>query len=1595
MGNKTEQKSAHKNGMYHHLLQGMMDGFAFVDMEGNIVESNKSFQDMLGYSGDELSRLTYKDITPEKWHLAESKIIREQIILRGYSDVYEKEYRKKDGTIFPVELRTFLSKNDDNENEGMWAIVRDITERKRAEETLHLSELRYRTTIDSINDAIHVVDDNLRIILINQTFQKWIIKLGLKNFEIGQSIFELFPFLSEKIRQQYQQVFETGEILITEDINQIGDQQISTETRKIPIIEANKVTRVITIVRDITERKLAEINLRDTKSELNAIVDNTPFVMLLVTGDRKIRKVNNAALKFIESTENEIINSRVGSSLRCLNSFDTPEGCGFGPSCQTCPTRLSVLDTFQNGVNHRDVQTDLVFDNNGKPEKISLNISTSLVNVSQERMVLVCIEDITEKKRTHEIIAQQFATLHGIIESGSSPIFSIDKNYCYTSFNQAHKNIMKILYGADIEIGKSLLEYQTVDEDRIAAKANIDLALKGESFTREAFSGDIELTRLYFEVNHNPIKDSDGNIVGVAVIVNDITQRKQSESIINKQNSYLKALLDVSKNITSHLELNLVLQEIVQSAAKYFSLDSGAIYLIKGENLYLGATTPPLPSDFPEAYRSANIADHPHILKSFITGKPVILYDTKTETLTPAEKSIVDARNLRSVLYIPLEGKGNNIGVLILGTVGVKRDFVDLEIELYNGIARYASQAILNAELHKKLEVELFEKKQTEIALINNEKRLQTIIETEPECVKIVAPDGELLDMNRAGIKMLEASSLESVQKHKLINFILPEYRPAFINLHKRVISGESGILEFEVEGLNGTRRWLETHAAPILDSQGKPISLLGVTRDITERKNAEKALLISEEKMRSIFRVAPTGIGVVSNRILMEINPQVCAMTGYSREELIGKNARILYPNEEEYEFVGKIKYEQIAEKGSGIVETRWSKKDGTIINIILASTPIIADDLSKGVIFTALDITERKLVDQTLMQLRSAVETSGEVIIMTDRDGIITYINPEFTRLYGYQKNEVIGKVTPRILKSGTMDSSAYQSFWQTILAKQTVKGELVNRTKDGQLIYIEGTTNPILDEHGNLSGFLAIQRNISERKHAENALHESEKKFKDIVEWAPLGIYQSTPAGQFLTANLSLASMLGYPSVEELMKINIKDCYYNSDERENIINKYTHSESGEITNLEILWKKKNGSPISILLSAHALKDSEGKIIYYEGFVHDITEKKSLEAQFLRTQRMESLGTLAGGIAHDLNNVLSPILLAIDILKANSKDEKSQKVLSTLELNAIRGRDIIKQVLTFARGSKVGTHSPIHIKHLIKETVSMVHETFPKNIQVSSDIPKDLWLLSADATQLNQVLMNLCVNARDAMPKGGMLEISVNNFVADKQFVQMELQAHEGTYIILTVRDSGEGIPINIIDKVFDPFFTTKEIGKGTGLGLSTTHTIVKDHGGFINIKSEMGKGTIFNIYLPAIKEAPVEIPRQNHLVRPQGNGEGILIVDDEVSVLDVLKETLELYNYRVYIAKDGIEGMAVYAQNKNYIDLAILDLVMPVMNGAELFQALRKFNSNLPIITMSGDRMYPSEFSSNLVGVNAHIQKPFTSELLLTSLRKVLDK
>lgn len=385
------------------------------------------------------------------------------------------------------------------------------------------------------------------------------------------------------------------------------------------------------------------------------------------------------------------------------------------------------------------------------------------------------------------------------------------------------------------------------------------------------------------------------------------------------------------------------------------------------------------------------------------------------------------------------------------------------------------------------------------------------------------------------------------------------------------------------------------------------------------------------------------------------------------------------------------------------------------------------------------------------------------------------------------------------------------------------------------------------------------------------------------------------------------------------------------------------------------------------------------------------DITEKKQLETQFLRVQRMESIGSLAGGIAHDLNNVLSPILMAVQLLSAKLHDESAQQWLKIIEINAKRGAELVKQVVSFARGME-SERTLVQVQHLIKEIKQIASQTFPKSISIHTEIAKDLWAVSGNTTQLHQVVMNLCINARDALPNGGTLSISARNGVLNEQFTPLNLDAKASRYIAIAVSDTGIGISPEHLDRIFEPFFTTKDAGKGTGLGLSTVMGIVKAHGGFVNVSSKLGQGTTFEVYLPASDQTTTT--KLEVLELPSGHGELILLVDDEAAIRQISQTILETHAYNVLTASNGIEAIAQYIQHQKDISAVLIDMMMPVMDGTPTIRTLQKINPLVKIIAVSGHPLNQTIAEVADTSVTTFLSKPYTAKELLQALQGIVS-
>lgn len=644
--------------------------------------------------------------------------------------------------------------------------------------------------------------------------------------------------------------------------------------------------------------------------------------------------------------------------------------------------------------------------------------------------------------------------------------------------------------------------------------------------------------------------------------------------------------------------------------------------------------------------------------------------------------------------------------------------------------------------------------------------------------------------------------------------------------------------------------------------------------------------------------------------------------------------------------------------------------------------------------------ELAERKQAEVALRQSEERFHLIAQVTndaiwewdVWTDR----VWWNEGVQTLFGYDPHEVEPGV------SWWYDHIHQQDFDRVVAhIREIMRGsdlfwsdEYYFQCADGHYAYVSDRAYIIRDAKGQVLRMIGGMTDMTERKRVEEDLAaqaEMLQKQAQLLDLADNAILVRDMDNRITFWNHGAERLYGWTREQVVGQCSHTLLQTKSTtpiatiHRQLLQNNYWH---GEITH------SRQDHKLATVTSHWALqRDQAGNPIAILEINSDITEKKALESQVLRAQRMESIGTLAGGIAHDLNNVLTPILSSAQLLLMQNRmdDRKRQQLLEIIQSSARRGADLIKQVLSFARGVE-GKRTILQARHLISEIRQIAQETFHKSINLHLDIARDLWLVSGDATQLHQVLMNLCVNARDAMPDGGQLSLSAANLWIDQQYAQMNLDAQVGAYIVITVTDTGMGIAPDHLDRIFEPFFTTKELGQGTGLGLSTALAIVKSHAGFVEVHSERGRGTEFQVYLPAVKTDETLSPPDDEVL--SGQGELILVVDDEAAIRESNQVSLEAYNYRVLTAIDGIDAIAVYAEHKQEIQLVLVDLMMPTMDGAAAIRALKRINPQVKLIAVSG-LVSSSQLSTAVNGeIHAFLAKPYTANELARCIAQVLQ-
>lgn len=795
--------------------------------------------------------------------------------------------------------------------------------------------------------------------------------------------------------------------------------------------------------------------------------------------------------------------------------------------------------------------------------------------------------------------------------------------------------------------------------------------------------------------------------------------------------------------------------------------------------------------------------------------------------------------------------------------------------------------------------------------------------------------------------------------------------------------------------------RWVHGLGGLVLDDNGAPVKMLGTIQDITERKLQELKVEDSERSYRALFNSIQDALYIQDNQgRFLDVNDGAVAMYGYPREFFIGKTPEVLSAP-------GKNDMDSIAKKIREAFEGKpqrfefWGKRaTGEIFpkEVRLFKSVYFGQDV---IIAVAQDITKRKHAEEILRaseeRYRKLIDASPDAIAITDVNGNLLFLSERTIELFGgshhksYEGENILNWITPQHREK------ALKGIHDVVAGVPNADNQYKLLREDGSMFYGEINAAPLIDANGNPEGIVALIRDITQRKQAEESL----RKFSLVIEQSPAVVVITDKNGDIEYVNKKFTELTGY-TLEEVQGKNPRILKSGLTPEATYKEMWSRLHEGKEWKGIFCNKKKNGELYWEEALITPLYDDEGTLVNYVALKEDITlqrkiaeEKAALEEQLRHAQKMESIGTLASGIAHDFNNILGIVMAHVSLLERLKDDqEKFSASVDTVFRTINRGASLVKQILTFAR--KTGTNLEfINVNKTIAEIQKMLGETFPKSITITTQLEKGLPLLSVDSTQFNQSVLNLCTNARDAMKDEG--NITIRTQVVNGNTIAGKFPAAAGRqFVAIAVSDTGPGIDELLKEKIFEPFFTTKDKGKGTGLGLSVVFGVMQNHNGFVDVESEPGKGATFTLYFP-LPEGMIEqgetVDRSEKDVK--GGTETILFVEDEEALTHIALQMLKSKGYIVITANNGEEGYKLFSKYQDSIDLIISDVGMPIMSGEKMYELIKRIKPSIRIIFATG-YIEPSVKESLIQkGAKEFIQKPYNFTEFLQKVREVLDK
>lgn len=885
---------------------------------------------------------------------------------------------------------------------------------------------------------------------------------------------------------------------------------------------------------------------------------------------------------------------------------------------------------------------------------------------------------------------------------------------------------------------------------------------------------------------------------------------------------------------------------------------------------------------------------------------------------------------------------------------------------------------------------------QTEEAFLSSEARYRALVETATDLISIYAMDGQFVYCNPA-IETVLGYSVEEANNLNVLDIIPVHHLESVEERRQKRVGLFTGTHRYEIElrHKNGTLIPFDVSTSGFYDKDGRLMNL-SIARNISQQKAVEQDLKLAEEKYRKIVQNVQEGVfqTTLDGRFIMGNSALANILKYESDKELVTTISTLADRFYTEPNRRGEL-ISHLLE--NGMVKDFQSQvqcKDGSTIwiseNVRLIRKSDGSADYLEG---TLIDITHKRETEQRLHEIvnefESLIEAIPDSIFFKDAQGRWLIINSVAEKLFRLENTHWQGKTDQELAELHPELKTAFDACivsdrkaWQE--GKRIDIIEIIEDS-EGNQHYFETTKIPLFDKNEPF-GLVIIGRDITQQRQARETIHEQ-------------GLLLDHASDAIIVTDLDFRIQYWNKSAEKMYGWKLGDIIGKSID--NLLSKHQNGietrrteilEKGEWSG-ELVQQNSTGTEIIVESRQNIIVDSSGAPKSILHINTNVTEKKKIERQFLRAQRMESIGRMASGIAHDLNNILSPILISVQRFQDLKIGEEHQHWINMLENNVQRAATMMKQLLMFSRGVD-SVHSKTDLKAAIRDVEKIVTSTFPKNITVTCTIEQDLWPVLGDVTQLHQVLINLCVNARDAMPGGGQLFIDAENVVFHQDYIYRFTEAKPGNYILIKVTDTGTGIGQDIMDKIFDPFFTTKDLEKGTGLGLSTVSAIAKSHDGFVNVYSEVGQGSQFKFYIPALSCDVEEIISTEQKIEHDGKGTTILIVDDEEPILNMLSAVLKDYHYNVLTAVDGIQAIGLFTTNPD-VKLVITDMNMPKMDGETLIRTLHAIRPSLAIIATSGLPEKDIRHEDIRRMIVSFLMKPYRTEAVLKELERILAR